>query len=44
MIKPEDKEILRGVYLWLMRSDDDKEWERVGIILVSNPLLVAWFV
>jgi len=40
MIRPEDKEVLRGVYMWIMRSEDGKEWENVATILVSNPLVV----
>ncbi|MFZ8833395.1 MAG: hypothetical protein ACO2O5_04220 [Candidatus Caldipriscus sp.] len=42
MPRPDDKEVLRGVYMWIMKSEDGKEWEKVAIILVSNPLVVEW--
>jgi hypothetical protein len=37
MFSPEDKALLRGVYEWIMLSEDGKEWERVALILVRDP-------
>jgi len=40
MFSPEDKALLRGVYEWIMLSEDGKEWERVALILVRDLYVV----
>jgi hypothetical protein len=39
MFSEKDKKVLRGVYEWVMLSEDGKEWERVAIILVGDPYI-----
>jgi hypothetical protein len=46
MFSPEDKAFLRGVYEWIMLSEDGKEWERVALILIRDRYIagaVEWF-
>ncbi len=46
-IVPYDKDYLadalelEGVYVWIMRNDEEQSWEKVAVIVVSHPLLVA---
>jgi len=39
MFSPEDKALLRGVYEWIMLSEDGQEWERVALIIVRDPYI-----
>jgi len=32
---------LEGVYVWIMRNDELQSWEKVAVIVVSHPVLVA---
>jgi hypothetical protein len=40
MFWEKDKVVLRGVYEWIMLSEDGNEWERVALIVVRDPFLV----
>jgi hypothetical protein len=40
MIRSEDKELLRGVYLWIMKNEETEEWEKVALIVVMEPWIV----
>jgi hypothetical protein len=32
--------VLRGVYMWVVKSEDGKELEKVGFVVVRHPLMV----
>jgi hypothetical protein len=32
--------VLRGIYMWVMKSEDGKDWEKVGFIIVMHSLMV----
>jgi len=46
-IVPYDKDYLadaldlEGVYVWIMRNDEEQSWEKVAVIVVSHPVLSA---
>jgi hypothetical protein len=40
MVSPDDKKLLRGVYLWIMKNEETEEWEKVALIVVMEPWIV----